>query len=47
LHRLNEKVEKISWNPVGFQEKEEYIITPATTLQDTFFRLKAVELMES
>lgn len=34
LHRLNERIERVSWNPLGFKENEEYKVEPVKTLQD-------------
>lgn len=45
LRKLNEKVERISWNPVGFKENEEYKILPARTLEQVILKRKAIELM--
>jgi hypothetical protein len=47
LHRLNEKVERISWNPVGFKENEEYKVKSVSTLGDEGLAEIASDLMNS
>ena len=47
LHRLNEKVEKITWNPVGFKENEEYKVKSVSTLSDPVLAEIATDLMNS
>lgn len=47
LHRLNEKVERINWNPTGFKENEEYKINPSKTLKQPFLKNMAIDLMNS
>jgi len=32
LHKLNEKVERVNWNPLGFKENEEYKVHSISTL---------------
>jgi len=34
IHKLNEKVEKVSWNPLGFKENEEYKLVGVKTQDD-------------
>lgn len=34
LHKLNEKVERVSWNPLGFKENEEYKVESVSTMGD-------------
>ena len=47
LHKLNEKVEKVNWNPVGFKLNEEYKVQTISTLGDEFLSEKATEFMEN
>lgn len=47
LHKLNEKVERISWNPVGFKENEEYKVKSISTLGDEGLAEIATDLMNS
>jgi hypothetical protein len=44
---LNEKVEKISWNPIGFKENEEYKVKSVSTLGDEGLAEIASDLMNS
>ena len=36
LHRLNEKIERVSWNPLGFKENEEYKVQSIKTMDDEY-----------
>jgi hypothetical protein len=47
LHKLNEKVERIAWNPVGFKENEEYKVRTVKTLDDGTLKDIALGLMNS
>jgi hypothetical protein len=35
LHKLNEKVEKVNWTPLGFKENEEYKVQSVSTFGDS------------
>ena len=44
---MNEKVEKISWNPIGIKENEEYKLKSVSTLSDSGLAEIAQNLMNS
>ena len=47
LHKLNEKVERVNWNPLGFKENDEYKVRTVQTLGDSVLAGKAAEFMDS
>ena len=47
MHKLNPKIDRISWNPIGFKENEEYKIQSVSTAGDKVLFAKAMELIDT
>ena len=47
LHKLNEKVDRVSWNPLGFKENQEYKVNPVSTTEDEELMDQATDLVNS